>query len=293
MAGQAAVTHGTTCLSTLIGFSMCATYIRVVQVTSLAAGLSMSKTLQPISGVTVEALNTSHEDETNSKGIYALPKISPQGTYTIRASKIGYSFDDQEVSTSISGRPLGNLWGIDFQGDPDCFPTLHEDYEEWISVGKPDCWCYLRQCHGDADDRYQGKQHYWVSIYDLDVLVAAWNKPFEEIEGETITVGGKEVELICADFDHLPQGKNEYRVSNNDLDILVANWSIPDGPEPDCFDDYLEGQQAGSPVKHHTLEEIVIWLEELWLSDKEVRQAIGNRRWKEFLESLIEEWLSE
>jgi subtilisin family serine protease len=192
---------------------------------------------------------------------------------------------------------IDDVWVLNYALDPEqeCFPILHPDFSEWLFVGKPDCWCEPRQCHGDADDRYQGKQHYWVCTWDLDVLIAAWSKPFEEIEGETIPVGipPKEVGLICADFKHDAQGKNKYRVSNNDLDILVANWSIPDGPAPDCFDGYLEGQQAGPPVKHHTLEEIVIWLEELWLSDKELRKAIGNRRWKEFLESLIEEWLSE
>ena len=100
-------------------------------------------------------------------------------------------------------------------------------------MGKPDCWCAAvnpRQCHGDADNKPQGKQKYWVSTDDLDVLIAAWNKPLSEIDGKTVNG----VPLICADFDHLPQGKQKYRVSTNDLDILVTNWQVADGPAPDC-----------------------------------------------------------
>jgi len=115
--------------------------------------------------------------------------------------------------------------------EPGCFPCCHEDYFEWLSVGKPDCWCYPRQCHGDADNKSQGKKKYWVSTNDLDILIAAWNKPFADIEG--VTLYG--VPLICADFAHDTQGKKKYRVSTNDLDILIANWNQANKPDPNCL----------------------------------------------------------
>jgi len=115
--------------------------------------------------------------------------------------------------------------------EPGCFPCCHEDYFEWLSVGKPDCWCYPRQCHGDADNKSQGKKKYWVSTNDLDILIAAWNKPFADIEG--VTLYG--VPLICADFAHDTQGKKKYRVSTNDLDILIANWNRANKPDPNCL----------------------------------------------------------
>jgi len=105
--------------------------------------------------------------------------------------------------------------------------------DEWQAVGQPDCWCASinpRQCHGDTDGISQGKQKYWVSTNDLDVLIAAWNKSFEQIDGQA----AGNVPLICADFDHLPQGKNKYRISTNDLDILIANWQAADLPVADC-----------------------------------------------------------
>jgi hypothetical protein len=99
--------------------------------------------------------------------------------------------------------------------------------EQWEAVGKPDCWISSinpRQCHGDADGASQGKQQFWVSTNDLDILIAAWNKPLSKLTGNQ----------ICADFDHMPQGKQEFRVSTNDLDILIANWNKASSPAPDC-----------------------------------------------------------
>ena len=99
--------------------------------------------------------------------------------------------------------------------------------EQWDAVGKPDCWVSSinpRQCRGDADGTAQGKQQFWVSTNDLDILIAAWNKPLSSLSGNQ----------ICADFDHRPQGKQQFRVSTNDLDILIANWNKAGSPAADC-----------------------------------------------------------
>ena len=136
----------------------------------------------------------------------------------------------------IDAQPRVMVSEVDMGADETAYlPSDHNDYNDWVAVGKPDCWCFQRQCRGDADGRPQGRNSYWVSTYDNEVLVAAWNKTFAEIDGQTITVGGKEVPLICADFDHNPQGRYNYRVSANDLSILIAYWQIPDGPDPNCF----------------------------------------------------------
>jgi len=98
--------------------------------------------------------------------------------------------------------------------------------DQWEAVGKPNCWCANinpRQCRGDADGASQGNQ-YWVYTNDLDILVAAWNKPLELLSGNQ----------ICADFDHQPEGERGYRVSNKDIEILLANWKVANGPAHDC-----------------------------------------------------------
>lgn len=105
--------------------------------------------------------------------------------------------------------------------------------EDWQAIGKPACWLASvnpRQCHGDADGLSQGSQKFWVSTNDLDILIAAWNKPYDQIKD--LKIG--DVPLICADFDHNAQGTTNFRVSTNDLDILIANWQLSDKPAPDC-----------------------------------------------------------
>jgi hypothetical protein len=115
---------------------------------------------------------------------------------------------------------------------PGCCLTLppsecyaEADYSEWELMGKPNCWCYPRQCLGDADGLPSGKNDYYVSTPDLTILKAAWNKAVGDLGGEPNS---------CADFDHLPSGKNDYRVSTPDLTILKANWNIAGGPAGTC-----------------------------------------------------------
>jgi hypothetical protein len=116
-------------------------------------------------------------------------------------------------------------------GDGDCYTG--PQFAQWVAVGKPDGWCASvnpRQCLGDTDGLPSGKNNWWVSTPDLNVLVAAWNKPFSEIDGQTFNG----VPLINADFDHLPSGKSVWRVSTPDLNILVANWNQNNAPAPTC-----------------------------------------------------------
>jgi predicted outer membrane repeat protein len=100
-------------------------------------------------------------------------------------------------------------------------PTSSSVRQDWEQAGRPFCWCAPYQCYGDADGGGEGRRDYRTSTIDLDILIAAWNKPYADIEGEKLD----DVPLVCADFNHAPQGKKKYRVSTDDLDILVANWN--------------------------------------------------------------------
>ncbi|UCG59349.1 MAG: hypothetical protein JSU70_07525 [Phycisphaerales bacterium] len=176
------------------------------------------------------------------------------GWYTIDGGG-GTSSGGEYVLTGTIGQPeadwcsggpyevLGGFW----PGGPvetECFPKCHPDYVEWAAVGKPDCWCYERQCHGDADGQVAGSGHkvgfYHVGPSDLNILLGAWM-----VKEPPFGPGIASVENgICADFAHDQGGSSKsgiYRVGPPDLNILIANWLLrepPQGPgiEPDCRD---------------------------------------------------------
>ena len=66
--------------------------------------------------------------------------------------------------------------------EDDCFPSDHADYLMWVAVGKPDCWCCLYQCYGDAN--CDGK----VDLLDFTIFKNSY-----------LGVTGYDP---CADFNH-------------------------------------------------------------------------------------------
>jgi hypothetical protein len=127
-------------------------------------------------------------------------------------------------------------------GPCECYAGM-PDYAQWDAVGKPDCWCFLRQCHGDADGYQEpaGKVDpaHWVGVPDLQVLAAGWIKPLNEVKDITFSGPHGDVFLACADFDHTeePAGKVDpaHRVGVPDLQILAYYWIEKNVPEPNCL----------------------------------------------------------
>jgi hypothetical protein len=85
---------------------------------------------------------------------------------------------------------------------------------------KPDCWCYRRQCRGDADGAKQ--LAFWVYTLDLGILKDAYGKPVAQMTGNR----------ICADFDHAPQ--LAFRVYTLDLATLKSYYGKPEASVPEC-----------------------------------------------------------
>ena len=114
----------------------------------------------------------------------------------------------------------------------DLLPPSYKDYAEWVAVGKPTCWAYPRQCHGDADGQKEGSAktgYYYVGPQDLNVFVAAW-----QVKEPPLGPGIASIENgICADFAHDQGGSAKtgiYRVGPTDLNRLVENWLVKEPP---------------------------------------------------------------
>ncbi|MFA5293856.1 MAG: hypothetical protein WC496_12610 [Phycisphaerae bacterium] len=128
---------------------------------------------------------------------------------------------------NYGGITTGDLWSFTIS----CYAGM-PDYAEWVDAGKPTCWCYPRQCHGDADGIKTGggptAGYYYVSQNDLNTLITAWqvkNSP----KGPGLS--GKQG---CADFNRTKTGNvvtGYYRVSQTDLNILISYWQVKESPK--------------------------------------------------------------
>jgi len=116
----------------------------------------------------------------------------------------------------------------------ECVKSTASFYADWVSFGKPDCWCYRKNCKGDADGLFQSnKQGKWaVGTNDLNILLPAF-QIFEAPAGPGVLT---KLNGICADFDHAAQSNKQgkWRVGTNDLNILLANWQKFDPAIADC-----------------------------------------------------------
>jgi len=111
-------------------------------------------------------------------------------------------------------------------GPADCFPSDFSAFNDWVALGKPDCWCTKYQCDGDADVKTSGFPfNFRVFTGDLALIVDNWKK---KIDDPTLDP--------CADIDHKDSGfPFKYRVFTSDLAKIVASWKKKDAELPgDC-----------------------------------------------------------
>jgi hypothetical protein len=108
----------------------------------------------------------------------------------------------------------------------ECFPSSNAQYNDWVALGKPDCWCTKYQCDGDTDGKDSGfPARFRVFTGDLNILVANWQKKANDATLDP-----------CADIDHKDSGfPARFRVFTGDLNIMVGNWQKKDAQLPgDC-----------------------------------------------------------
>ena len=122
-------------------------------------------------------------------------------------------------------------------GTADCFPNdvAHAiQYADWVTFGKPSCWCNAAsltppedisdtgpanytagdyQCDGDANTDRESPVFKWrVSASDLSLVIGNWKKPIATANP-------------CADIKHDSESPVfKWRVSASDLSRLITNW---------------------------------------------------------------------
>lgn len=124
-------------------------------------------------------------------------------------------------TVTVNGLPLSIT--IPDDGPTECLKDTAPGYATWVAFGKPDCWCYAKQCKGDANGKALLNKA--VNITDLNILKAAYNKTVTELQ--TVLVG--DVPGICADFNHVGLlGKQVNITDLNTLKINYNNLGVPD-----------------------------------------------------------------
>jgi hypothetical protein len=104
----------------------------------------------------------------------------------------------------------------------ECLKDTSAEYTAWDSWGKPDCWCYKKQCKGDINGAlFLGKP---VTLADLNTFKLAFN--LTDVDLVNVTDG------ICADLNHAAfLGK---RVTLADLNTFKAYFNLADASVPCC-----------------------------------------------------------
>jgi len=130
------------------------------------------------------------------------------------------------VVLETAEEPLEEVELIGCEVISDCFPTSHPDYDMWVDLEKPDCWCAPPfgsgyQCVGDADGIDSGIPFkFRVFTGDLTMIVNNWRKKAADLKG---TLGA------CADVDHTDSGiPFKFQVFTGDLTMIVNNWRKKD-----------------------------------------------------------------
>jgi hypothetical protein len=175
----------------------------------------------------------------NSHGVY-FGTVSP-GTYlgtqtgasyaipgTMAQGKLYYWRIDENNS---AGTTTGDQWSFRVQ---ECMKSTSTEYNRWVTYGRPDCWCYKKQCRGDADGKLTSLKP--IMTPDLNVFKGGFNKAGSVIRD--LMVGT--VQAICADFDRKDTSLKP--VMTPDLNIFKAWFNKANTIVPQCDAAPIVGQ---------------------------------------------------
>jgi len=136
---------------------------------------------------------------------------------TLRGGIVGY-----DGAMVITGLPLV----VNFGAAEECIKTGTALYTKWEAAGKPLCWCYAKNCKGDADGFAQFSGAVAVYTDDLAIFVGAFGKPTA-----SLPANGQ-----CANFDRAAQFSGAVPVYTDDLNIFIGAFGKPSVTDCDMTD---------------------------------------------------------
>jgi hypothetical protein len=110
-------------------------------------------------------------------------------------------------------------------------------YDNWVEVNKPECWCYPRQCHGDADGKAAGNAFIgftYVDQPDLSVMAVGWKVRNPPQGTGILNLSFNGIPAACADFAHDKVGNiiiGYTRIDQTDLTIMSTYWKVMEPPK--------------------------------------------------------------
>jgi hypothetical protein len=130
------------------------------------------------------------------------------------------------VAENYVAYPVSASLGVTLSTD--CLSNSAPYYSKWTSFGKPDCFCYRKQCAGDANGGSVAGRP--VTSADLVVLQNAYNKSTATLLS-TYTAG------ICADFNKTDVAGRP--VTSADLVVLQGNYNKAGTLIAECDGTYI------------------------------------------------------
>lgn len=104
-----------------------------------------------------------------------------------------------------------------------CLAYDADEYDDWVAWGKPECWCYRKQCRGDADG--QSTLGRPVGVADNTLLVKCFG--LLKTDPNFIPWG-----CICADFNHASILNRPVNIADNN--ILTTYFGVLEANVPAC-----------------------------------------------------------
>jgi hypothetical protein len=165
-------------------------------------------------------------------GLPGPPVTDANGDYTATVNA-GFSGTTTPTKTqwSLTGKTYTNVQADaldeDYLATTECYKNTAPLYANWVARGSNPCWCYRKQCRGDANGAKVLNRP--VNIADNDILKAAFG--LLDAQLDLVTNG------ICADFNHARVLNRHVNIADND--ILKAYFGVLDGSVPQCNADYV------------------------------------------------------